>query len=110
MSNNLAKKQCEPCRGGSAALTEDDSKGLLQQLRPGWKLVDNHHLSRTFEFRDFMDAIHWVNRLATIAEAEDHHPTIKIDFRKVQVDIWTHKIDGLTESDFILAAKADEIR
>ena len=80
---------------------------LLQQLNEDWTVVDGHHLSRLFQFPDFAQALNFVNTLGGIAEEEGHHPDLLLRWGSVQVDIWTHKIDGLSESDFILAAKSD---
>ena len=83
---------------------------LLEQLGDGWKVVDEHHLTRTVSFPDFEHALAYVNRLGAVAEEQGHHPDIYLAWGKVRITIWTHKIDGLTESDFILAAKSDECR
>ena len=102
---DLANKQCVPCRGGVPPLQGDRVQELQEQLGGGWQVVDGHHLSKEFEFKDFVEALAFVNRVGAIAEREGHHPDIRLSWGKVRVDIWTHKIDGLTESDFILAAK-----
>jgi len=104
--SELADKRCVPCRGGVPALTADQIKPLAKQVQD-WKVVDNHHLTRELKFPDFKSALDFVNRIGEIAEREDHHPDIELSWGKVGVTIWTHKIDGLTESDFILAAKID---
>ncbi len=109
MSEDLAKKECRPCQGNMPKLPREDAQQLLAALGAEWRVVDNHHLEKTFRFKDFKDAIAWVDRLADVAEKEDHHPNIHIDYDKVRLDIWTHKIGGLSENDFILAAKADLI-
>ena len=106
--SELAKKSCVPCRGGVPPLAPDEANSLLTQLGGGWELVDNHHLTRTWEFSDFAQALGFTNRVGAVAETEGHHPDIYLAWGRVRLDIWTHKIDGLTESDFILAAKADE--
>jgi 4a-hydroxytetrahydrobiopterin dehydratase len=104
----LSSKHCVPCRGGIPPLAGDRIRELLEELGQGWQVIDDHHLSREFEFKDFAEALSFVNRVGAIAEREGHHPDIHLSWGKVRVEIWTHKIDGLTESDFILAAKADE--
>ena len=104
----LAGKKCVPCRGGVPPLSGTSIKPLLAQLNV-WTSVDDHHLTKTFKFTDFANALKFVNQVGEIAEREDHHPDIYLAWGKVRVDIWTHKIDGLTESDFILAAKIDEV-
>ena len=106
---SLATKHCEPCRGGVAPLKGEPLETLKQQV-PGWQVVNEHHLEKTFTFPDFKTALDFVNRAGAIAEEEGHHPDLYLSWGKVGVKTWTHKIDGLTESDFILAAKIDGIR
>lgn len=108
-SDELASKHCVPCRGGVPPLTVEQIDPLMRQLR-GWRVVDGHHLAKTYDFDDFAGALAYVNRLGAVAEAEGHHPDIHLAWGRVRVETWTHKIDGLTESDFILAAKADQVR
>jgi len=105
---NLAARQCIPCRGGVPPLTEVQYKPLLAQLA-GWNVIEGHHLEKTFEFKDFAEALTFVNRVGEVAETNGHHPDIYLTWGKVRVAIWTHKINGLTESDFVLAAKCDVI-
>jgi 4a-hydroxytetrahydrobiopterin dehydratase len=106
---DLAEKHCVPCRGGVPPVQGDALKRLQAQV-PGWQVVDEHHLTKTFPFPDFRTALDFVNKAGAIAEAEGHHPDLLLSWGKVEVKTWTHKIDGLTESDFILAAKLDGIR
>jgi 4a-hydroxytetrahydrobiopterin dehydratase len=106
--SELSSKHCEPCRGGVPPLGGDDADRLLAQLGGGWEVVDGHHLVKSYSFDDFRQALAFTNRVGEIAEAEGHHPDIYLAWGKVRLEIWTHKIDGLTESDFVLAAKADE--
>ena len=103
----LAAKSCVPCRGGVPPLPAEQTEELLQQLE-GWAVVDQHHLSKAYSFADFVTALAFVNRVGEIAEREGHHPDLYLSWGKVTIEIWTHKIDGLTESDFILAAKIDQ--
>jgi len=103
----LADQQCIPCRGGIPPLPRERIDVLLAQLEPGWELTANGHLLRTYEFRDFAKAMEFANRVADIAEEQAHHPDLHVAWGKCAVEIWTHKIDGLTESDFFLAAKTD---
>ena len=105
---NLAAKHCVPCRGGVPPLTGRALEEMKSQV-PGWQVVEDHHLARTRTFPDFRTALDFVNRVGAIAEAEGHHPDLYLSWGKVETRIWTHKINGLTESDFILAAKIDEI-
>ncbi len=104
----LADRQCVPCRGGVPPLTGEALKSMAAQVA-GWNVVQEHHLARTFLFPDFRTALDFVNRVGAVAEHEGHHPDLKLSWGKVEVTIWTHKINGLTESDFILAAKIDEL-
>jgi 4a-hydroxytetrahydrobiopterin dehydratase len=108
MTSELAKKRCVPCGGGVPPLQGDEIRLLLELLGSGWNVVSDHHLEKDYEFANFSDALAFTNAVGAIAEAEGHHPDIYLSWGKVGLKIWTHKIDGLTESDFILAAKADE--
>jgi 4a-hydroxytetrahydrobiopterin dehydratase len=108
--SDLSQKHCVPCRGGVPPLKGDLVKVLAQRLGGGWKVVDEHHLEKVYTFDDFQQALAFTNRVGEIAEAEGHHPDIQLAWGRVALTIWTHKIDGLTESDFILAAKADDAR
>jgi len=106
--NPLSSKQCVPCRGGVPPLEGDEISKLLQQLE-GWEVVNDHHLKKNFRFADFRESLSFVNRVGALAEEQGHHPEICFGWGKAEITIWTHKIDGLTESDFILAAKIDEL-
>lgn len=101
---SLADKHCVPCRGGVPALAGAELEQFKREV-PGWEVVDGHHLLKSFTFPDFRTALDFVNKAGAIAEEEGHHPDLFLSWGKVEVKIWTHKIDGLTESDFILAAK-----
>jgi 4a-hydroxytetrahydrobiopterin dehydratase len=105
----LAAEVCVPCRGGVPPLTAEERRPLLAQLDPAWHVVEEHHLGRDFNFPDFRSALAFTNRVGAIAEEQGHHPDIRISWGKVRVEIWTHKIDGLTRSDFVLAAKIDRL-
>ncbi len=104
----LVSKKCVPCRGGVPALEPDVARSLLRQI-DGWEVVNGHHLSKELKFPDFATALAFVNRIGEVAEAEAHHPDLALSWGQVGIHIWTHKIDGLTESDFILAAKIDAL-
>jgi len=106
--NDLSKKQCTPCRGGMPPLKEREIKKHLDKIKD-WQVVDNHHLEKTLSFPDFKTALAFVNQVGEVAEQENHHPYISFTWGKVEISIWTHKIDGLHENDFILAAKLDEL-
>jgi len=103
----LAEKRCVPCHSGSKPLRGEAIEPLARQLQPGWKVVDEHHLEREFQFADFRQALEFVNEVGELAELEDHHPDILLSYGKVVIQLWTHKIGGLHENDFILAAKID---
>ncbi|TSC61577.1 MAG: transcriptional coactivator/pterin dehydratase [Parcubacteria group bacterium Gr01-1014_48] len=107
--DNLAQKKCIPCEGGTRPLEKDTVKKLLGQI-PEWKPSDDYtRISRLFSFPTFMDAIAFVTNIATIAEKENHHPDMKISYRKVTVTLTTHALHGLSENDFIMAAKIDKL-
>ena len=109
MSSDLAGKTCVPCRGGVPPLAGAELAELRNRLGGGWRVVDDHHLDKTYEFADFVAALDFTNRVGALAEEQGHHPDIHLSWGRVGIEIWTHKIDGLTESDFILAAKIDAL-
>lgn len=104
----LASKTCVPCRGGVPPLEGKELESLAKEV-PQWKVVNGHHITREFKFPDFKQALAFVNKVGDIAEGQGHHPDIFLTWGKAEVTTWTHKIDGLTESDFILAAKIDRL-
>lgn len=104
----LVARHCVPCRGGVPPLEPAKISELLEQL-DGWAVEEGHHLSKTFKLPDFAQALALVNKIGALAEEEGHHPDLYLSWGAVRVAIWTHKIDGLTESDFILAAKIDQL-
>lgn len=104
---DLTKKNCKPCEGGVAPLSRGEAEKLLGSLK-GWALAEKK-IEKSYTFRDFVLAMAFVNRLAELAEAEGHHPDLFIHYNKVTVTLWTHAIGGLSENDFIVAAKADEL-
>jgi 4a-hydroxytetrahydrobiopterin dehydratase len=106
--SDLASKTCVPCRGGVPPLKGRELAELKRQVS-GWEVIEEHHLRKTYTFPDFKSALAFVNRVGEVAEEQGHHPDICLGWGKVEVTIWTHKIDGLTESDFILAAKLDQL-
>jgi 4a-hydroxytetrahydrobiopterin dehydratase len=105
--SELAAQQCVPCRGGVPALKGNELATLLEKLAGDWRVVDEHHLEKEYKFKNFRQALDFTNKIGELAEEQAHHPDIYLAWGKVVVTIWTHKIDGLTESDFILAAKID---
>lgn len=103
----LAKRDCVPCRGDVPPLKGKALAELYEQLGHGWTLINEHHLEKTFQFPDWARAFAFVSRVSDIAEAQNHHPNVFLTWGKVKIEIWTHKIDGLTESDFVFAAKCE---
>ena len=108
MASNLAKRDCEPCRGGAEPLRGEALARLARELDGGWRTVDEHHIEKEYKLAGWREAVNFTNRIARIADEQDHHPDIHLSYGKVRIEIWSHKIDGLTENDFVLAAKADE--
>lgn len=106
--SSLADEKCIPCRGGVPALTGEELR-LLERELGGWSVVNEHHLEKEFRFPDFAKALAFTNEVGALAEEEGHHPDIYLAWGKVRITIWTHKIDGLTRSDFVLAAKIDRL-
>ena len=106
MVSELANKQCVPCQGGTPPLPDDEVSDLLREL-DGWTIEQEYHLTRTYKLPDFAKSLAFVNRIGGIAEQQNHHPDIYLAWGRVRVEVWTHKIKGLTESDFIFAAKVD---
>jgi 4a-hydroxytetrahydrobiopterin dehydratase len=105
----LAEEECVPCKGGVPALKGPALASLAAELKPGWQVVNEHHLDKEFKFKDFREALAFTNKVGDIAESQGHHPDIYLAWGKVKLTIWTHKVDGLTRSDFVLAAKADKL-
>jgi 4a-hydroxytetrahydrobiopterin dehydratase len=108
-SNDLAKQQCVPCQGGVPPLRGKALKSLHEAVNNGWQLVRNHHLEKEYKFNNFREALDFTNRVGELAERQNHHPDIYLAWGRVKVSIWTHKIDGLTDSDFFFAAKTDQL-
>ena len=109
MKCSLADRECVPCKGGVPPLAGDELLRLHRELDNEWELVDEHHLLKRYAFKNFRDALEFTNRVGALAEAQGHHPDIELRWGAVVLKIRTHKIDGLTESDFVLAAKADKV-
>jgi 4a-hydroxytetrahydrobiopterin dehydratase len=104
----LADKTCVPCKGGVSPMKGRELEQLLKHF-PQWKAVNEHHITRTYTFPDFKQALDFVNHVGAVAEEQGHHPDILLTWGKAEVTLWTHKINGLTESDFIMAAKIDRL-
>jgi 4a-hydroxytetrahydrobiopterin dehydratase len=107
--SGLSKEKCIPCRGGVPPLKGAELGELTAQLAEGWRVFGEHHLQKELTFPDFATALAFVNRVGALAEEEGHHPDLYLAWGKVGITIYTHKIDGLTRSDFILAAKIDQL-
>ncbi len=108
-NRELAARECVPCKGGVPPLKGEEIGALLQRIGGGWQVIDEHHLEKEFRFKDFRQALDFTNRVGTMAEEQFHHPDLYLAWGCVRVVIWTHKIDGLTESDFVFAAKTEEL-
>ena len=105
--SDLAEKSCVPCRGGVPPVKGEELVSLQARLGGEWRGIQEHHLERTYAFDDFRQALDFTIKVGEMAEEQDHHPDIYLTWGEVKITIWTHKIDGLTESDFVFAAKAD---
>jgi len=105
---DLTQKKCEPCEGGVPPMSDEQAEEFLQKV-PGWG-KEGKKIQREFKFKDFVEAMKFVNKVAELAESEDHHPDIHIYWNKVQLVLWTHAIGGLSENDFIVAAKVNELQ
>ena len=108
-SCDLAAKSCVPCKGGVPPLEPSAIGDFLSRLGDGWTCIDNHHLEKEFRFANFVDALAFTNRIGQIAEEQGHHPDIFLAWGRVKLQVWTHKIKGLTESDFVFAAKVSAL-
>jgi len=107
--NALAEKECVPCKGGTPPLKGEELRRVAVQLGGDWDVVDEHHLEKEYKFKNFREALAFTNKVGELAESINHHPDIYLAWGKVKLTLWTHKIDGLSESDFIFAAKVDEL-
>jgi len=105
----LLKNRCVPCQGGVEPLKGKAIEELLEYLSQDWRVINEHHLEKEYKFKDFAQALEFVNKVGRLAESQCHHPDIYLSWGKVKLTIWTHKINGLHKNDFILASKADEL-
>jgi 4a-hydroxytetrahydrobiopterin dehydratase len=105
---DLASQECVPCKGDTPPLKGSELENLNREV-PEWSMADEHHLTRKFEFKNFKEALDFVNEVGAIAEDQGHHPDIAFGWGNAQITVFTHKIDGLTESDFVFAAKVDKV-
>lgn len=109
-TKNLLTKKCVPCEGGVPPFIKEQIEEYKNKISTDWEVIeDNHKIKRKFKFKDFLTAMKFVNKLANIAEEEQHHPNIEIFYNIVNLTLWTHAIAGLSENDFIMAAKIDEL-
>ena len=107
--SDLASMECVPCKGGVPPLAGDELDQMMDRLGGGWQVIDGHHLKKEYKFPDFRSALDFTNRVGELAEGQGHHPDIYLAWGKVEITVWTHKINGLTESDFVFAAKSDAL-
>ena len=107
--SDLAMLSCVPCKGGTPPLRGPELADLLARLGNDWRVVEEHHLEKEFRFKNFREALDFTNRVGDLAEDQGHHPDIYLAWGMVRLTVWTHKIDGLTESDFVFAAKSDRV-
>ncbi len=105
----LTKRKCKPCEGGVPKLSITEIQDYQQGLKEPWEVEDEMKIVKTFKFKDYPEVIGFVNKVADLAEQESHHPVMHVFFSVVIVELWTHAILGLSENDFILAAKIDEL-
>ena len=110
MSAKLKNRSCKPCSEGTKPLTGPALIDLINQLPEGWQVADEHHLEKNYTFDDFKQALAFTNRVGEVAENEGHHPDIYLTWGEVRIKVWTHKVGGLTENDFIFAAKTEQLR
>jgi len=106
---DLSKKKCIPCEGGIPPLTEKEIANFLSLISKDWKVTSNSRISREFFFVSYRHTIDFVNKIADLAENEGHHPVMHVYFGSALIELWTHSINGLSENDFILAAKIDRL-
>lgn len=105
----LKKKKCKPCEGGIPRLSDSEIEGYMKQIGDGWKVTSGKKISKEYAFVNYKHTMVFVNRVADLAEEEGHHPDMHVHYGKVIIDLWTHAINGLSENDFILASKIDEL-
>ena len=105
----LSEKKCIPCEGGMPAFGKSQITKYKSQLKSNWVVLDNKKIQKEFKFKNFVETMGFVNQVALIAQAEDHHPDMHVSYKKVIIELWTHAVGGLSENDFIMAAKIDEI-
>ena len=107
MTSDLARMECKPCKGGIPPMIEPDLPEWMHKLGGDWRLVEGHHLEKVYRFKDFRQALAFTNRVGELSESVGHHPDIHLAWGKVGLTVWTHKIGGLSETDFVFAARCD---
>jgi 4a-hydroxytetrahydrobiopterin dehydratase len=109
MARDLASMECVPCKGGIPPLTPEEIRPYLEDLGNDWRVADEHHLEKEYRFKNFRQALAFMNRVGELAEEVGHHPDIELSWGRVKLTVFTHKIGGLHEADFVFAAKADRV-
>jgi len=109
MTSDLARLECKPCKGGIPPMAEPELSTWIDRLGGGWQIVEGHHLEKAYKFKDFRQALAFTNRVGELSESVGHHPDIHLAWGKVRLTVWTHKIGGLSETDFVFAAKCDAL-
>ena len=109
MTMNLSKKKCKPCEGGIPKLSPNEINSYLKNINDSWHCRNNEKLTRSYAFVNFKHTMSFVNKVANLAEEEGHHPVMHVEYAQLNIELWTHAIDGLSENDFILAAKIDNL-
>jgi 4a-hydroxytetrahydrobiopterin dehydratase len=109
MSQDLASKTCFACEGGTPPMPADEVAKYIKRVNDDWWIIENHHIIREFTFENFKESMEFVNKVADIAEHEGHHPDIYIFYNRTKLELTTHAAKGLTENDFIMAAKIDQL-
>ncbi len=107
--SELARRECVPCKGNVPPLKGNAIGALLEELGGSWRVVDEHHLENEFRFKNFKEALAFTNKVGALAEKVNHHPDLHVSWGHVKVTVFTHKINGLTETDFVFAAKTDAL-
>ena len=106
---SLSERECKPCQGGVPPLAGEPLEKLAAELGNDWQVINGHHLEKEYSFKNFAEVLEFTNKVGALAEEIFHHPDIFLTWGKVKITIWTHKIDGLTESDFVMAAKIERL-
>ncbi|TSC73411.1 MAG: pterin-4a-carbinolamine dehydratase [Parcubacteria group bacterium Gr01-1014_70] len=108
--DELSRKKCKPCEEKTPPLSADEQEVFLKELPVGWRVIEGKKIEKEFSFADFVRAMAFVDMVADVAEGEGHHPDIHIHYNKVRIELWTHAIGGISENDFIVAAKIEQMK